>query len=125
MINTASNHAGYQKLHVWQEAHQLALDTYSITKQFPKDELFALTNQIRRAVVSVAANIVEGQVRASRKEFLQFLFVANGSLVEVEYYFELSKDLGYLSQDRFHRLDERRMAVGNLLHGLMRSLRRL
>lgn len=70
MINTASNHAGYQKLHVWQEAHQLALDTYSITKQFPKDELFALTNQIRRAVV---------------KEFLQFLFVANGSLVEVEY----------------------------------------
>ncbi len=92
---------GYKKLHVWQEAHALVLMVYKETKRFPREELFGLTSQLRRSVVSVAANIIEGQARSSRKEFLQFLYVANGSLVETEYYIELAKDLHYIEEKDF------------------------
>ncbi len=113
---------GYKKLLVWQEAHTLTLLIYKITKHFPKDELFGLTNQMRRAAVSVTANIVEGQARATKKEFHQFLFMSNGSLVEVEYYIELSKDLGYISEKEFTDLYQQRIKVGKLLHRLIKSL---
>lgn len=112
---------GYKKLHVWQEAHALVLMVYKETKRFPRDELFGLTSQLRRSVVSVAANIIEGQARSSRKEFLQFLYVANGSLVETEYYIELAKDLHYIEEKDFLLLQEKRIIVGNLLRGLIRS----
>lgn len=115
---------GYKKLHVWKEAHELTLLIYKITKNFPKDETFALTSQIRRAAVSIVANIVEGQARASKKEFLQFLYISNGSLVEVEYYIELSRDLGYISTEKYLLLNQKRIIVGNLLHGLIKSLKR-
>ena len=78
---------------------------------------------MRRAVVSVAANIVEGQVRNTNKSFLQFLNIANGSLVEVEYYLELSNELSYLKEAEFKIIDQQRLLVGNLLNGLVRSLR--
>lgn len=123
-MNETNNIAGYKKLHVWQEAYQLVLLIYKITKNFPKDETFALTSQFRRAAVSIAANIVEGQARASKKEFLQFLFISNGSLVEVEYYLELSKDLGYISEKELFLLDQKRTVVGKLLYGLIKSLKR-
>lgn len=122
MINTELL-VGYKRLNVWREAHELALLVYKITKTFPRDELFGLTSQFRRAVISVAANIVEGQARASRKEFLQFLNISNGSLVEVEYYCELGRDLNYIDQKTFILLNEKRVVVGNLLHGLIRSLK--
>lgn len=124
MINTTISNAGYKKLHVWNEAHELTLLIYKITKNIPREELFGLTSQIRRAAVSVVANIVEGQARASKKEFLQFLYISNGSLVEVEYYIELLKDLGYIDEKSFLLLHERRVVVGNLLTGLIRSLKR-
>ena len=82
----ASSNKGYKRLKVWQESHELVLKVYKVTKKFPREEFFGLTSQMRRAVVSVAANIVEGQVRNTSKSFLQFLNIANGSLVEVEYY---------------------------------------
>ena len=73
--------------------------------------------------MSVAANIVEGQVRNTNKSFLQFLNIANGSLVEVEYYLELSNELSYLKEAEFKIIDQQRLLVGNLLNGLVRSLR--
>lgn len=115
--------AGYKRLRVWKASHEFALDIYSITKKFPKNELFGLTSQIRRAAVSIVANIVEGQTRSSKKEFLQFLSISNGSLVEVEYYLELTKDLGMINQKEFDALHEKRRVVGLLLHALIKALR--
>jgi len=123
MINTEL-HVGYKRLNVWKEAHELTLLVYKISKTFPRDELFGLTSQFRRAVVSVVANIVEGQARSSRKEFLQFLYISNGSLVEVEYYCELARDLDYIDQNTYTLLNEKRIVVGSLLHGLIRSIKR-
>jgi four helix bundle protein len=112
---------GYQKLIVWQESHKFLLHIYHVTKSFPRDELFGLVSQIRRAAVSVAANIVEGQTRSSRNSFIQFLFIANGSLAEVEYYLELARDLCYITEQQYEKLEEKRKTVGGLLGGLIRS----
>ena len=94
----------FKKLKVWDKAHQLTLDIYSASKKFPKDELFGLTSQIRRAASSVAANITEGSGRRSRKEFAYFLGIAIGSVSEVEYFLILAKDLRHLDQFQFKRL---------------------
>lgn len=114
---------GYQKLQVWQEAHKLVLLVYEITKVFPHDEAFGLVSQMRRAVVSTAANIVEGHAKRSLKDFLRFLNTSNGSLVELEYYFELSLSLIYIKQSDYEKLEQQRIIVGNLLNGLMKSIR--
>lgn len=114
---------GYKKLKVWEESHRLVLLVYKYTEQFPKHEMFSLLPQIRRAVVSVPANIVEGHVKYSKKEFLHHLDFANGSLVEVEYYFELARDLGYFSEEVYNELEIQRKIVGNLLTGLIKSIR--
>lgn len=114
---------GYKKLKVWEESHKLVLSIYRTTKQFPREELFGLTNQIRRAIVSVPANIVEGHSRSGKKEFTHFLSIARGSLAEAEYYLELAKDLGYISQEEWKKLFEQHHFVGALLNGLQKSLR--
>lgn len=114
---------GYRKLQVWQEAHKFVLLTYKYTEDFPREELFGLTSQIRRAVVSITANIVEGQASNSKRDFLNFLNISNRSLVEVEYLLETALDLGYLSKERFNGLEELRSKVGCLLNGLMRSVK--
>lgn len=123
MIQVRDN-KGYKKLKVWVEAHKLVLLVYKVTEVFPRTETFGLIPQIRRAVVSISANIVEGHVKHSRKEFLHHLDFANGSLVEVEYYLELAKDLGYITDNQYQDLDEQRVAVGNLLNGLIKSLKK-
>lgn len=114
---------GFRKLKVWNEAHKLTLLVYRFTDKFPRQELFGLTPQLRRAVVSIAANIVEGHVKHSKKEFLHHLDFANGSLVEVEYYFELARDLKYISQEEYEILENQRIIVGNLLHGFIKSIK--
>ena len=114
---------GYKRLKVWQEAHKLTLMVYKETRKFPKEELFSLTNQLRRAVVSIPANIVEGQVRGSSKSFIQYLNIANGSLVEVEYYLELAKELKYLTNEQYKVLDQQRFITGNLLNGLIKAIK--
>lgn len=115
---------GYKRLKVWEEAHKLVLLIYKVTELFPKQEIFGLTPQLRRAVVSITANIVEGHVKHSKKEFLHHLDFSNGSLVEVEYYFELARDLRYISENQYQELELQRIIVGNLLHGLIRSLKK-
>jgi four helix bundle protein len=94
----------FQDLNIWKEAHYLALEIYKITKKFPNDEIYGLISQIRRAAVSVAANIVEGMGRNTTKELLSFTYNARGSLMEVLYYLILSKDLGYLRKEDFDNL---------------------
>jgi len=114
----------YKKLKVWQESHRLVLEIYKITKSFPKEELYGLISQMRRAAISVAANIVEGQSRYGRKEFLKFLYIASASLAELEYYFDLTLDLGYINRETFDKIDNQRLLVGKLLQGLILSLKR-
>jgi four helix bundle protein len=89
-----TNH--FEQLIVWQKAHQFVLNVYSITKQFPKEELFGLTSQFRRAAISIPANIAEGYSKKGAKDKMRFLNIAQGSLSECQYYLRLSKDLKYV-----------------------------
>lgn len=113
---------GFRNLIVWQKAYIFALEIYKATKGFPKDELYGLTSQIRRAVISISANIAEGYERQHRKEYIQFLMIAKGSLGETETYLMFGKDLGYLKKDEYEKLEGLRQEVGKLLMGLIRSL---
>ena len=94
---------GFRDLHVWQCAYDLTLDLYRTTQSFPKDESFGLTSQIRRAASSVPANIAEGYERNHRKEYLQFLFIAKGSIGELDTYLLLARDIGYLPLSDFEQ----------------------
>ena len=114
---------GYRKLNVWQKAHGLAMQIYSVTKSFPKEEVFGVTSQMRRAALSVPANIVEGYARSSQKEKLQFYSIARGSLTELEYFIDFSTDFGYLSDKQYKELKASRDEVGRLLHGFIKSLK--
>jgi four helix bundle protein len=82
---------------VWQKAHLLVLEVYNLTKQFPKEEQFGLTSQIRRAAVSVAANLVEGYKRKGKADKIRFYNISQSSLEEVKYFIILAKDLNYLA----------------------------
>ncbi len=113
---------GFRDLTVWQRAYALTLDLYRVTKKFPKDEAFGMTSQIRRAAVSVPANIAEGYERHHRKEYLQFLFVAKGSLGELETCLMLAQDIGYLTKDDFDRVIATRHETMKMLQGLIKSL---
>ncbi|MDI6768966.1 MAG: four helix bundle protein [Anaerolineales bacterium] len=87
---------GFRKLLVWQRAHQLVLSIYKLTETFPKSELFGLTSQMRRAAVSVPANIAEGYAAGGKGQFARYLNIAQGSLAEVEYYLILTHDLKWV-----------------------------
>ena len=113
---------GFKKLLVWQKSYELTLHTYRLTKSFPKDELYGLTSQLRRAVTSITANISEGYERNHRKEYVQFLHISRGSLGEVETYLLLARDLEYLADKNFEELETRRSEVARLLQGLISSL---
>ena len=89
---------------------------------FPKDELFGLTSQIRRAAASIPANLAEGSTRTSHNEFHQFINIARGSAAEVEVWLLLACDLGYIAQDAFKQLSEQCSEVARLLFGLMSSI---
>lgn len=106
----------FKEIFVWQKAHELVLVVYGLTKQYPKEELFGLVSQSRRAIVSVPSNIVEGFKRSGDVEDLRFCNVAQASLKEVKYQIYLAKDLGYVSlkdYDKFNILAEE---VSELLH---------
>jgi four helix bundle protein len=109
----------FSDLIVWQKAHQFVLNTYSFTTKFPKEEIYGLTSQFRRAAVSIAANIAEGFVKRSKLDKLRFLNIAQGSLEECRYYVILSRDLQY-GEDR--RLGEISEEVSKLLNAYMNSI---
>src|SRR5690349_11476327 len=96
----------YKDLKVWAKAHAFTLSVYELSKTFPKDELYSLTNQLRRAASSVPANIAEGCGKNSQGDFARYLSVALGSANEAEYFLLLSKDLKYLPENRFAELED-------------------
>lgn len=110
------------KLIVWQRSHELVLKIYEITKNFPKDEQFGLTSQIRRAAVSIPSNIVEGKARGSNKEYSRFLMISRGSLEEVKYQLLLAKDLKYIDEEKYKEVYKITDEVGRLLGGLINKL---
>ena len=89
----------YKKIKAWEFADRLALEIYRATKSFPKEEVYGLTSQMRRAALSVAANIVEGASRSSKKDYLHFLNISLGSLNELGYFLNFSYRLGYLNSN--------------------------
>lgn len=112
----------YNDLLVWQHSMELAKKVYSVTSHFPKEELYGLTSQLRRAAVSVAANIAEGHARNTTGEFRQFLGIARGSLAELETLIILSDGLGLMSPETEQKLLEETEAINKMLNSLLRSL---
>lgn len=116
--------SSFRDLIVWQKAHQLVLKIYELTKKFPREESYSLTNQLRRAAISVASNIVEGFNRTSLKESLQFYNLAKSSLSEVEYQILLALDLKYISQEEKEEVQNLITEVGKLIFSWSRSQKR-
>jgi len=112
----------YQDLVVWQKAMMLAEAIYQATRTFPKEELYGLTSQMRRAAVSVPSNIAEGQGRNSTQEFIRHLSIALGSLLELETQVILATRLALFSQGASHQMLQQTAEVGRLIHGLSNAL---
>lgn len=115
------NIKSFTDIKAWQKAHELVLVVYKLTKSFPRHEEFCLTNQIRRAVISIASNIAEGFKRRSAKDSSHFYNIADGSLEEVKYQLILSKDLCYISEEVFNEAYMLAEEVGRLLCGWRKS----
>ena len=115
---------GFRDLKVWQKATDVVVNTYSSTRGFPPDERFGLTSQLRRAAVSVAANIAEGSGRATAGEFANSLSVARGSLKELETLIEVSVRLGFLSVDSASGLAQEAAEISRMLYALRRGIKR-
>ena len=111
----------HHDLKVWREGMELVTEVYRVTSDFPREEIYGLTSQMRRAAVSVPSNIVEGAARTSSKEFLQFLSIARGSLSELETQILISQNLGYLQNGE--RVSQRIETSFALIGGLMKSIR--
>lgn len=114
----------YTDLDVWKESRKLVSQVYLLSKSFPKEELYGLTNQLRRSVVSVPSNIAEGCGRQSSKETIHFLFIARGSLYEVETQLFLSKDLEYIDKEQLKNVLEQVNSCMKLLNGFINYYRK-
>ena len=114
----------YKNIKAFQLADDFVVEIYKVTQQFPKEELYGLTSQLRRAVVSVPTNIAEGASRQHQKDYLQFLYVARASLAETEYLLHLTNKLGYLTDELFGKIEERKQEVAKTLFGLIEAVRR-
>lgn len=112
----------HKDLDVWKLSVECVSEIYTITKTFPKDEFYGLTNQIRRSAVSIPSNIAEGSARQSDKELIQFLHVALGSLSELETQLIIAKNLAYISN--IENLTEKLISVRKLIVGLIKYLRK-
>ena len=112
----------FKKIKAYQLADNLVLAIYEATKAFPKEELYGLTSQIRRAAVSTAANIVEGASRQHRKDYLHFLYIARGSAAEVDYLLSVAYRLGYLEAKVYGKLDISSKEVARTLFGLIQAI---
>jgi len=107
---------------VWQKSHQLTLDVYEITAGFPSEEKFGIENQMRRAAYSIPSNIVEGYSRKSKKEYLQFLKIAKGSLEELKYFIILSFDLNYITEQEKNLLENSTEEISRILYKFTKNL---
>ena len=112
----------FRDLNVWQKSHELTLATYRHTSEFPGEERYGLTSQMRRSAASIGANIAEGCGRGSNSEFHKFLTIAMGSASELEYHLLLAKDLGYLDSTAYTLLDNGTVEVKRMLSSLLRRV---
>jgi len=113
----------FRDLKVWQKSHQITLAIYKITATFPREELFGLTSQMRRASASVPANIAEGCGRNSESDFARFLTIAMGSASELEYHLLLSRDLSLLGEDEYVQISTDLEEVKRMLTGFIQKLK--
>ena len=111
----------FTDLKAWQEGHKLVLMIYDVTKNFPKEEQFGLTNQIQRAAVSITSNIAEGFSRNSSKEKIQFYAMSRGSLTEVQNQLVIARDIKYLDSKVFGHVADQSILVSKILNGLIKS----
>jgi len=118
---TSNTLVGYKKLIAWQLADKLAWVVYLLTDKFPKDEIYGLTSQLRRAVLSVVLNIVEGHARNNRNEFRQFLRISLGSLAETDYLLLFASRRNYLNKAEHDKVSDMRENCGKVLWKLMKS----
>jgi four helix bundle protein len=112
----------YNDLIAWQKAIALVKDIYAVTQRFPKEEIYGLTSQLRRAAVSIPSNIAEGQGRGSKNEFIHFLGNAKGSLFEVQTQVHIGRELNYMTDTDKKRLIDSSDEVGRIVNGLLNSL---
>ncbi|MBR9986894.1 MAG: four helix bundle protein [Desulfosarcina sp.] len=112
----------YKELKVWQKSYKLCLHVYKITKRFPKDEMYGLTSQIRRSAVSIPSNIAEGYGRKTTIEYVRFLYIAYGSVCELETQTMISADLGYVEKERLQELRGEIGDVERMLKAMIKSL---
>ncbi|AEI50524.1 four helix bundle protein [Runella slithyformis] len=112
----------YRELRVWQQSVDFCVKVYKVTNLFPKEELYGLTSQIRRASVSIPSNIAEGQTRNTTGEFSQFLGISKGSLAEVNTQSEIAKRLGFLPNESFQLFENEIETIGKMLNALQNAL---
>ena len=113
----------FTDLNTWKEGHKLVLSIYKTTENFPKKETFSLTDQMRRAAVSITSNIAEGFGRQGYKEKIQFYYLAQGSLTELQNQIIIAKDVGYIDTLNLNELDNQCITVHKLITGLIKSIR--
>ena len=114
----------HRDLRVWQQSIEMVTSIYKMTKAFPKDEIFGLVSQMRRAAVSVPSNIAEGYARGTDKEKLHFLRISSGSMSEIETQLMLSLKLGYIGQETYSELSEQITSVWKQLNALISSIKK-
>lgn len=112
----------YHKLLVWKRALEFVKLVYRLTKIFPREEMYSLTSQLRRAAVSILANIVEGRGKKTDKDFVRYLYIANGSLNECQCYFELGKELEYINPKQCDFIFNKSKELGFLIYKLIKTL---
>lgn len=115
----------FTDLQVWQAGHKLAIAIYEVTKSFPKEEMYSLVDQMRRAAISITSNVAEGFGRQTYKEKIQFYYIAQGSLTELKNQLLLAKDIHYLKKEDFDKIAEMANTTHKFLHGLIRKSKEL
>jgi four helix bundle protein len=114
----------HKRLEVWKESIEFVVIIYDLARKFPRSEEFVLTPQLKRAVISIAANIAEGAARHSKREFIQFLYIARGSMSEVDTYLEIALRLGIIGKEVVSGLEPRMTRIDKMLTGLIQFLKK-
>jgi four helix bundle protein len=112
----------YIDLKVWQESMKLVVECYQLTDKFPKNEVYGLSSQLQRSAVSIPSNIAEGRQRQHKREFIQHLSIAYGSLAELETHLQIAGRLKYIDDDRLNELLDKTGEIGKMMNGLRKSL---
>lgn len=115
---------GFKAIKAWQKSDDLAVKVYEVTQGFPRHQLYTLTNQMQRAAISVPANIAEGSGRSTVADYLRFLYIARGSLFELEYYLHLARRLGYLDEEAYKAVASLQSETAKILAGFIKAKQR-